>query len=116
MAIFGTFHHKQGNVWPREYIADNGKVFYLRRRSKEQLVFVAAETLNQVGKEENDTTAVVEYFTTAQTEAYGNECCTIERAGVQLHLNAKECRLGGGTLPWQERRDIIDDIKGNKTI
>ena len=116
MAIFGTFYHKLGNVWPQEYIADNGEVFYLRKRTGKQLVFIAAETLNQVGKEKNDTTAVVEYSTTAQTDAYGNECCTIERAGVQLHLNAKECRLGGGTLPWQERRDIIDDIKGNKTI
>ena len=116
MAIFGTFHHKQGNVWPREYIADNGEVFYLRNRTGKQLVFIAAETLNQVRKEKNDTTAVVEYFTTAQTDAYGNECCTIERAGVQLHLNAKECRLGCSEPTWHERRKTIDDIKGNKTI
>ena len=116
MAIFGTFYHKLGNVWPQEYIADNGEVFYLRKRTGKQLVFIAAETLNQVGKEKNDTTAVVEYSTTAQTDAYGNEFCTIEREGRLLRLNAKECRLGGGTLPWQERRDIIDDIKGNKTI
>lgn len=116
MAIFGTLHHKLGNVWPREYIADNGKVFYLRRRSKEQLVFMAAETLNQVGIEENDTTAVVEYPATALTDVDGNEYCTIERAGTQLCLNAKDCRLGGCELKWHERIKIIDDIKGNKTI
>lgn len=116
MAIFGTLHHKLGNVWPREYIADNGKVFYLRRRSKEQLVFVAAETLNQVGKEENDTTAVVEYPATALTDVDGNEYCTIERAGTQLCLNAKDCRLGGCELKWHERIKVIDSIKGNKTV
>ena len=45
MAIFGTFYHKLGNVWPQEYIADNGEVFYLRRRAGEQLVFIAAGCL-----------------------------------------------------------------------
>jgi hypothetical protein len=45
MAIFATFYHKLGNVWPQEYIADNGEVFYLRRRAGEQLVFIAADTL-----------------------------------------------------------------------
>ena len=71
MAIFDTFHYKLGNVWPREYIADNGEVFYLRKRTGKQLVFIAAETLNQVRKEKNDTTAVVEYSATAQTDDCG---------------------------------------------
>lgn len=116
MAIFGTFHHKLGNVWPREYIADNGEVFYLRNRTGKQLVFIAAETLNQVGKEKNDTTAVVEYPATALTDADGNEYCTIEHADALLCLNAQECRLGCSEPTWHERRKTIDDIKGNKTI
>ena len=61
MAIFGTFYHKLGNVWPQEYIADNGEVFYLRRRAGEQLVFIAA---NEFEKEilrfaQNDKTSFV---------------------------------------------------------
>ena len=116
MAIFGTFHHKQGNVWQREYIADNGDIFYLRKRTGEQLVFIADETLSQTEKEKNDTTAVVEYPATALTDVDGNEYCTIERAGTQLCLNAKDCRLGGCELKWHERMKTIDDIKGNKTI
>lgn len=103
-------------MWPREYIADNGEVFYLRNRTGKQLVFIAAETLNQVGKEKNDTTAVVEYFATAQTDAYGNEYCTIEHADALLCLNAQECRLGCSEPTWHERIKTIDDIKGNKTI
>ena len=108
MAIFRTLHHKLGNVWPREYIADNGEVFYLRRRTGEQLVFIAADTLYCAEGKKNN--AVVEYPAVAQMDADSNEHCTIERAGRLLRLNAKECRLGGGTLTWQERRDIIADI------
>ena len=67
MAIFGTFYHKLGNVWPQEYIADNGEVFYLRRRAGEQLVFIAAGCLpaaNEFEKEilrfaQNDKTSFV---------------------------------------------------------
>ena len=43
----------------------------MRKRTGKQLVFIEAETLNQVGKEKNDTTAVVEYSTTAQTDDCG---------------------------------------------
>lgn len=110
MAIFGTFHHKLGNVWPREYIADNGEVFYLRRRADEQLVFITADTLYCAEGKKNN--AVVEYPAVAQTDADCNEHCTIERAGRLLRLNAKECRLGGCELEWHERRKIIDNIKG----
>ena len=110
MAIFGTFHHKLGDVWPREYIADNGEVFYLRRRAGDQLVFIAADILYCADGEKNN--AVVEYSATAQTDADGNEHCTIECAGRLLRLNAKECRLGGCELEWHERRKIIDNIKG----
>lgn len=110
MAIFGTFHHKLGNVWPREYIADNGEVFYLRRRAGEQLVFIAADILYCAEGKKNN--AVVEYPAVAQMDADGNEHCTIERAGRLLRLNAKECRLGGCELKWHERRKIIDNIKG----
>ena len=126
MAIFGTFYHKLGNVWPQEYIADNGEVFYLRRRAGEQLVFIAA---NEFEKEmlrfdQHDKTkfcyrqstvnavAVVEYPAVAQMDSNGNEHCTIERAGRLLRLNAIECRLGGSRLSWHERRKIIDNIKG----
>ena len=111
MVKFGTFHHKLGNIWPREYIADTGEIFYLRRRTAELLVFIAAETLEQAEREKNGTTAVVEYPATARTNADGNEFCTIERAGTLLHLKANECHLGGCELTWQERRRIIDDIK-----
>ena len=110
MAIFGTFYHKLGNVWPREYIADNGEVFYLRSRAGEQLIFIAGDTLYHANGEQ--TNAVVEYSATAQTDADGNEFCTIERAGIRLYLNAKECRLGGSKQTWHERRKIIDNIKG----
>ena len=110
MAIFGTFYHKLGNVWPREYIADNGEVFYLRNRTMEPLIFIAGDTLYHANGEKNN--AVVEYSATAQTDADGNEFCTIERAGIRLYLNAKECRLGGCELEWHERRKIIDNIKG----
>ena len=110
MAIFGTFHHKLGDVWPREYIADNGQVFYLRRRTGEQLVFIAADTLYCAEEKKNN--AVVEYPAVAQMDADCNEHCTIERAGRLLRLNAKECRLGGCELGWHERRKIIDNIKG----
>lgn len=110
MAIFATFHHKLGNVWSREYIADNGEVFYLRSRTKEQLVFIAADTLYRAdGEKEN---AVVEYTTTARKDADGNEFCTIECAGAPLHLDANKCHLGGSTLTWRERNKIIDDITG----
>lgn len=132
MAIFGTFHHKLGNVWPQEYIADNGEVFCLRRRTGEQLVFIAAGR-RQVADElaDNKTlfchserseeslsqstvnaVAAVEYPAVAQMDSDGNEHCTIERAGRLLRLNAKECRLGGCELGWHERRKIIDNIKG----
>lgn len=114
MAIFGTLHHKLGNVWPREYIADNGKVFYLRRRSKEQLVFIAADTMYHANGEKNN--AVVEYSAIVQIDADSNEFCTIEREDTLLHLKANECRLGGSKQTWHERRKTIDDIKGNKTI
>ena len=110
MAIFGTFYHKLGNVWPQEYIADNGEVFYLRRRANEQLVFIAADTLYCAEGKKNN--AVVEYSATAQTDADGNEFCTIEREDTLLHLNANECRLGGSKQTWHERRKIIDNIKG----
>ena len=110
MAIFGTYYHNLGNMWPREYIADNGEVFYLRNRTMEQLVFIAGDTLYHANGEKNN--AVVEYSATAQTDADGNEFCTIERAGIRLYLNAKECRLGGCELEWHERRKIIDNIKG----
>jgi hypothetical protein len=110
MAIFGTFHRKLGNMWPREYIADNGKAFYLRRRTKQQLVFIAADTLHHADGEKNN--AVVEYSATAQTDADGNEYCTIECAGAPLHLDANKCHLGGSTLTWRERNKIIDDITG----
>lgn len=110
MAIFGTFYHKLGNVWPQEHIADNGEVFYLRRRAGEQLVFIAADTLYCAEEKKNN--AVVEYPATAQTDADGNEFCTIEREDTLLHLNANECRLGGCELEWHERRKIIDNIKG----
>jgi hypothetical protein len=110
MAIFGTFHHKLGNVWPREYIADNGEVFYLRRRACEQLVFIAADILYCAEGEKNN--AVIEYPAVAQMDADCNEHCTIERAGRLLRLNAKECRLGSCELEWHERRKIIDNIKG----
>ena len=49
---------------------------------------------------------------TAQTDADGNEFCTIEREDTLLHLNANECRLGGSKQTWHERRKIIDNIKG----
>ena len=110
MAIFGTFYHKLGNVWPREYIADNGEVFYLRRRAGEQLVFIAANILYCAEGEKNN--AVIEYPAVAQMDADCNEHCTIERAGRLLRLNAKECRLGSCELEWHERRKIIDNIKG----
>ena len=110
MAIFGTLHHKLGNVWPREYIADNGEVFYLRRRTGEQLVFIAADTLYCAEGKKNN--AVVEYPAVAQTDADSNEFCAIERAGIRLYLNAKECCLGGSKQTWHERRKIIDNIKG----
>ena len=110
MAIFGTYYHNLGNMWPREYIADNGEVFYLRNRTMEQLIFIAGDTLYHANGEKNN--AVVEYSATAQTDADGNEFCTIERAGKRLYLNAKECRLGGCELEWHERRKIIDNIKG----
>ena len=107
-------------------MADNGEVFYLRRRAGEQLVFIAA---NEFEKEmlrfaQNDKTkfcyrqsivnavAVVEYPAVAQMDSDGNEHCTIERAGRLLRLNAIECRLGGSQLSWHERRKIIDNIKG----
>jgi hypothetical protein len=110
MAIFGTFYHKLGNVWPQEYIADNGEVFYLRRRAGEQLVFIAANILYSAEGEKNN--AVIEYPAVAQMDADCNEHCTIERAGRLLRLNAKECRLGSCELEWHERRKIIDNIKG----
>ena len=110
MAIFGTFYHKLGNVWPQEYIADNGEVFYLRRRAKQQLVFIAADTLYHANGEKNN--AVVEYSAIVQMDADCNEHCTIERAGRLLRLNAKECRLGCSEPTWHERRKIIDNIKG----
>ncbi len=109
MVKFGTFHHKLGNIWPREYIADTGEIFYLRRRTGELLVFIAGDTLYHANGEKNN--AVVEYSATAQTDADGNEFCTIERAGTLLHLKANECHLGGCELTWKERRRIIDDIK-----
>ena len=99
---------------PREYIADNGEVFYLRRRAGEQLVFIAANILYCAEGEKNN--AVIEYPAVAQMDADCNEHCTIERAGRLLRLNAKECRLGSCELEWHERRKIIDNIKGNKTI
>jgi hypothetical protein len=110
MAIFGTYYHNLGNVWPREYIADNGEVFYLRNRTMEQLIFIAGDTLYHANDEKNN--AVVEYSATAQTDADGNECCTIECAGAPLHLDANKCHLGGSTLTWRERNKIIDDITG----
>ena len=110
MAIFGTYYHNLGNVWPRGYIADNGEVFYLRNRTMEQLVFIAGDTLYHANGEKNN--AVVEYSAIVQSDADGNEFCTIERAGIRLYLNAKECRLGGCELEWHERRKIIDNIKG----
>ena len=110
MAIFGTFYHKLGNVWPQEYIADNGEVFYLRRRAGEQLVFIATDILYCAEGEKNN--AVIEYPAVAQMDADCNEHCTIERAGRLLRLNAKECRLGSCELEWHERRKIIDNIKG----
>lgn len=110
MAIFGTFYHKLGNVWPQEYIADNGEVFYLRRRTKQQLVFIAADTLYHANGEKNN--AVVEYSAIVQIDADGNEFCTIEREDTLLHLKANECRLGSCELEWHERRKIIDNIKG----
>jgi hypothetical protein len=110
MAIFGTFYHKLGNVWPQEYIADNGEVFYLRRRAGEQLVFIAADILYCAEGEKNN--AVIEYPAVAQMDADCNEHCTIERAGRLLRLNAKECHLGSCELEWHERRKIIDNIKG----
>ena len=110
MAIFGTFHHKLGNVWAQEYIADNGEVFYLRRRAGDQLVFIAADILYCAEGEKNN--AVIEYPAVAQMDADCNEHCTIERAGRLLRLNAKECRLGSCELKWHERRKIIDNIKG----
>lgn len=109
MAIFGTFYHKLGNVWPQEYIADNGEVFYLRRRAGEQLVFIATDILYCAEGEKNN--AVIEYPAVAQMDADCNEHCTIERAGRLLRLNAKECRLGSCELEWHERRKIIDNIK-----
>ena len=112
MAIFGTFHHKLGNMWPQEYIADNGKIFYFKKRTSKQLVFIAAEALHHAKKEKNNTTAVVEHSATAQTDADGNEFCAIEREGTLLHLNARNCRLGGSKLTWHKRRKIIDYIKG----
>ena len=119
-------------MWPQEYMADNGEVFYLRRRAGEQLVFIAASCLpaaNEFEKEmlrfdQHDKTkfcyrqsivnavAVVEYPAVAQMDSDGNEHCTIERAGRLLRLNAIECRLGGSQLSWHERRKIIDNIKG----
>ncbi|MBE6297224.1 MAG: hypothetical protein E7088_01855 [Bacteroidales bacterium] len=110
MAIFGTFYYKLGNVWPLEYIAHNGEVFYLKSRTKEQLVFNAAYTLYCAEGKKNN--AVVEYPAVAQMDADCNEHCTIECAGRQLRLNAKECRLGGSRLSWEERKRIIDNIKG----
>lgn len=110
MAIFGTFYHKLGNVWPQEYIADNGDVFYLRRRAGEQLVFIAANILYCAEGEKNN--AVVEYSAIVQIDADGNEFCTIEREDTLLHLKANECRLGGSKQTWHERRKIIDNIKG----
>ena len=110
MAIFGTYYHNLGNIWPREYIADNGEVFYLRNRTMEQLIFIAGDTLYHANGEKNN--AVVEYSATAQTDADGNEFCTIEREDTLLHLNANECRLGGSKQTWHERRKIIDNIKG----
>ena len=110
MAIFGTYYHNLGNMWPREYIADNGEVFYLRKRTMEQLIFIASDTLYHANGEKNN--AVVEYSTTAQTDADGNEFCTIEREDTLLHLNANECRLSGSKQTWHERRKIIDNIKG----
>ena len=110
MAIFGTFHHKLGDVWPREYIADNGEVFYLKSRTKERLVFIAADTLYCAEGKKNN--AVVEYPSVAQMDADCNEHCTIERAGRLLRHNAKECRLGNCELGRHERRKIIDNIKG----
>ena len=110
MAIFGAFYHKLGNVWPQEYIADNGEAFYLRRRAGEQLVFIAADILYCAEGEKNN--AVIEYPAVAQMGADCNEHCTIERAGRLLRLNAKECRLGSCELEWHERRKIIDNIKG----
>ena len=95
---------------PREYIADNGEVFYLRRRAGEQLVFIAADILYRAEGEKNN--AVIEYPAVAQMDADCNEHCTIERAGRLLRLNAKECRLGSCELEWHERRKIIDNIKG----
>lgn len=131
MAIFGTFYHKLGNVWPLEYIAHNGEVFYLKSRTKERLVFIAAcrrqvadeladnKTLfchserskESLSQSTVDTVAVVEYLAVAQMGSDGNEHCTIECAGRQLRLNAKECRLGGSRLSWEERKRIIDCIK-----
>lgn len=110
MAIFGTFHHKLGDVWSREYIADNGEVFYLRRRAGDQLVFIAVDTLYCAEGKKNN--AVVEYPAVAQMDADCNEHCTIERAGRLLRLNAKDCRFGSCELEWHERRKIIDNIKG----
>ena len=97
-------------MWPREYIADNGEVFYLRRRAGEQLVFIAYNILYCAVVEKNN--AVIEYPAVAQMDADCNEHCTIERAGRLLRLNAKECRLGSCELEWHERRKIIDNIKG----
>ena len=110
MAIFGTFHHKLGNVWPREYIADNGKVFYLRKRTGKQLIFIAGDALYHANSDKNN--AVVEYSAIVQIDADGNEFCTIEPEDTLLHLNANECRLGGCKLTWQERRKLIDNMKG----
>lgn len=110
MAIFGTFYHKLGDVWPQEYIADNGEIFYLRRRTCKQLVFIAADTLYCAEGEKKN--AFVEYPAVAQMDSDGNEHCTIECAGRLLRLNAKECRLGGCELKWHERKRIIDGIKG----
>lgn len=129
MAIFGTFYHKLGNVWPLEFIAHNGEVFYLKSRTKERLVFIAAcrrqvadeladnKTLfchserSEESLSQSKVNAVVEYPAVAQMGSDGNEHCTIECAGSQLRLNAKECRLGGSRLSWQERKRIIDCIQ-----
>lgn len=111
MAIFGTFYHKLGNVWPMEYIADNGEIFYLKSRTKERLLFIAAGRLNYAEMEKNNDGAIVEYPAVAQIDSDGNEHCTIECAGRLLQMNAKRCRFGGSRLSWQERKRIIDDIK-----
>ena len=82
----------------------------MRRRIGEQLIFIAGDTLYHANGEKNN--AVVEYSATAQTNADGNEFCTIEREDTLLYLNANECRLGGSKQTWHERRKIIDNIKG----